>query len=59
MLEKEIDINDKISKKNEIISKLNKSIKENTDDLDATINEALEKGAICSTCMKIGGEYVR
>jgi len=55
---KGIDINDKISKKNDIISKLNKAIKENTDDLDATINEAIEKGAICSTCMKIGGEYV-
>ena len=59
MLEKGTDTNDKISKKNEIISKLNKSIKENTDDLNATINEAIEKGAICSTCMKIGGEYVR
>jgi hypothetical protein len=59
MQKKGTDINDKISKKNEIISKLNKSIKENTDDLNATINEAIEKGAICSTCMKIGGEYVR
>jgi DNA repair exonuclease SbcCD ATPase subunit len=59
MLEKGIDINDKISKKNEIISKLNKSIKENTDDLESTISEAIEKGAICSACMKIGGEYVR
>ena len=53
-----ISIQNKITKKEEAITTLTDTIATNSDSLDKLIKEAVEKGAICSKCMKIGGEYV-
>jgi hypothetical protein len=48
----------KISKKASIIEEIKTTIKEKTDEYDLVVEEAISKGAACTQCMKIGGEYV-
>ena len=51
-------LQDKISKKESTIKEIKTTIKETTDEYDLVVEEAISKGAACTQCMKIGGEYV-
>ena len=51
-------LQDKISKKESTIKEIKTKIKETTDEYDLVVEEAISKGAACTQCMKIGGEYV-
>ena len=51
-------LQDKIYKKESTIKEIKTTLKETTDEYDLVVEEAISKGAACTQCMKIGGEYV-
>jgi hypothetical protein len=51
-------LQDKISKKESTIKEIKTTIKEKSDEYDLVVEEAISKGAACTQCLKIGGEYV-
>ena len=53
-----VSTQNKITKKEESIRDIKTIIEEKTNELNLVVEEAISKEAVCTKCMKIGGEYV-